>query len=631
MMKKRTLALILAVTMLLAFAAACNRSEPTDPNVSPSPDAGENGETQEPVVEIPRNETLYFNGFMWGAPLGWNPFSTEMNNPLAVNQDPDGARVAMMETPYMYNMLDNSMVPLLADGDYSWNADRTELSYSINPAARWSDGTSVTAHDAAFTWEAGLEYSTTGNATWTPFISDVTAADDSTVVIEVVMVEHKGAMVPANPMMVRQFLGQQYILQKAWLETLIERNGGDPAAISQDRALGDNDLVFSGPYGPFHLDSTQAILIRNDNYWGQDESMWGGLPAPKYLANVNFETNAAGDSVFLTGGVDISQNFIANVHEHIEAGLPISTYLDSAPWHISANMPTAYFNMNSPKPGLDRAEVRRAIAIAVDYDMIIANAMTGQSPSFADVPRSLMNPTASEQAMYNRSAVSGLQWTGRDITGANALLDTAGILRNPDNGGPDGGWREIDGEILAYNVCAPEGWSDWNAAMEIVAAAGSSIGIRMDTFFPSWDVYQTVFTQANQTEYDIFMWSTQGISPAQPYSRIRALLGNDFEGLDHNWNGNFGQFFHERALEIISVLPFESGDTLRALYTELVQIYLTEVPSFSLMYRPEKFHTVNESVWTGFTEAGDGNNIPPVNSITGFAIADLYNLRLVNP
>jgi len=47
------------------------------------------------------------------------------------------------------------------------------------------------------------------------------------------------------------------------------------------------------------------------------------------------------------------------------------------------------------------------------------------------------------------------------------------------------------------------------------------------------------------------------------------------------------------------------------------------------MYRPDKFHAVNESVWTGFTEDGDGRNVPPVNCVSGYAIADLYNIRLV--
>ena len=56
--------------------------------------------------------------------------------------------------------------------------------------------------------------------------------------------------------------------------------------------------------------------------------------------------------------------------------------------------------------------------MAVDYDTIIANAMTNQSATFDQVPRSLMNPTAGEQALYDQAAVKDLQWAGKDIEGA---------------------------------------------------------------------------------------------------------------------------------------------------------------------------------------------------------------------
>jgi peptide/nickel transport system substrate-binding protein len=47
------------------------------------------------------------------------------------------------------------------------------------------------------------------------------------------------------------------------------------------------------------------------------------------------------------------------------------------------------------------------------------------------------------------------------------------------------------------------------------------------------------------------------------------------------------------------------------------------------MYRPDKFHAVNESVWTGYPEAGDGKNIPPLVLCDGYSIAGLYNITLV--
>ena len=71
--------------------------------------------------------------------------------------------------------------------------------------------------------------------------------------------------------------------------------------------------------------------------------------------------------------------------------------------------------------------------------------------------------------------------------------------------------------------------------------------------------------------------------------------------------------------------------SLKALYTEAVKIYLTDVPSFSLMYRPDKFHAVNESVWTNFPDSEDGRNIPPTNCTDGYGIAALYDVELVNP
>ena len=52
----------------------------------------------------------------------------------------DNARVPMFETPYLYNMLDGKMYPLLADGDYEWDDGMTQITFKINPAAKWSDG-----------------------------------------------------------------------------------------------------------------------------------------------------------------------------------------------------------------------------------------------------------------------------------------------------------------------------------------------------------------------------------------------------------------------------------------------------------------------------------------------------------
>lgn len=71
-----------------------------------------------------------------------------------------------------------------------------------------------------------------------------------------------------------------------------------------------------------------------------------------------------------------------------------------------------------------------------------------------------------------------------------------------------------------------------------------------------------------------------------------------------NWNGNWGGYKNARIDEIITAIPAETDAAkLKALYTEATKIYLTDVPSFTLMYRPDQFHTVNELVWTNYPDA----------------------------
>ena len=577
------------------------------------------GASAETVAELPRNETLYFAGQQWGTVATWNPIGTNQNNAMACTAQAIGSRTVMFETLYMYNFMDGSLLPLLADGDFVWNDEMTEMTVKLKPAAKWSDGTAITSADVVKTWDISVKIGNGTGTNYGSFISGIEAVDDLTITIKCVLTDEGK---PVNPLNANEFIGHAFIAQKAWIET-VEARSADSAAILNDPA---EDVVWSGPYTKYFSDDQKVVFIRVDNYWGQDASMWGKLPVPKYIAHTIFADNPAGEVAFKAGEVDVCQQFLPNIQDlWLKDGLPISTYMEEAPYQVCLTMPTAFFNMNIDT--LHNVSLRKAIAMAVDYDSIIQNAMTGQSPSFADVPRSLMNPTEGEQALYDHDAVKDLQWIGNDIEGAKALLDEAGIVD-----GDGDGWRELDGKKISLNACCPNGWTDWQAAMEIVAAAGKNIGVEITTLYPEWAVYQTVFTNPNQTEYSIFMYSPDGAGPAQPWGRIRQFMGGDLVGVENNWTGNWGQYKNERADEILAAIPMTTDEAeLKALYTEAVEIYLSEVPSFSLMYRPAVFHEVNESVWTNFPDATDGRNIPPADCTDGYGIAALYELELVNP
>jgi peptide/nickel transport system substrate-binding protein len=626
------LSILIGVSMLLgacAPAAAPSTPAPAAPTSMPAPTTSPAPTAAAPsaadvVKSLPRNQTLYFNGQQWGSVVCWNPYSANCNNALAIGEN-DSSRVVEFESPYLYDMLDGKSYPLLADGPWAWNAAGTDVTFKLKKAAKWSDGTPVTADDVAYTWASHIKYQTNVGVTDATYIDTITAVDPQTVDVKAKLgADGK----PVNPLVVTEYLDQNYVIQKAWTQKLEARTGGDPTKFAADVA---DDVVYSGPYHKFFADDTKVVFIRDDNYWGKDASMWGKLPIPKYLAHTIFKDNASGSVALAQGEVDVSQQFNSNVQVlWLNYGLPISTYLPKAPYDIGAQLPTAWFNLASY--GLDQLAVRKAIAIAVDYDTIISNAMTNQSATFEQVPRSLMNPTAGEQALYDTSdpAVKALQFAGNDIAGANKILDDAGITKGPD------GLRQYKGKTLHYVATCPNGWSDWQAAIELVASAGKKIGIDITTNYPEWSVYQNVYiTWPLPAGYDIFMMSPAGgAGPTEPWGRVDQLMNSVYAQTKNNHNGNWGGYKNPAADALIKEIPTLSDPVkIKADYTALVKIYLTDVPSFTLMYRPQVFHTVNETVWTGYPHQGDGTNppVPPMDCTDGWGVACLYNLKLVTP
>ena len=625
--KKSLLALILAASMAASLASCGGGSATTStPAESSAPSESAETSSEEASSEesstseaeattagsTPRNETVYFGGQQWGTLNDFNPMSAGSNN--WCQSQGDSSRVFVYESLFIYNMLDGKLYPLLGT-DYAWNDEQTALTVHLNPDAHWNDGTPVTAEDVAYTWEVHVKYASSRGLDMSQYIDSIEATDEHTVTINAKL-DDSGVSI--NPLKVVDYIAQTYVMQKAYLEKVEERCNYDAEAVKLDTM---EDLVVSGPYYPYYYDDQKVVYQRDDNYWGQADSMWGKLPVPKYLAHTIYSDNNAAQVAFANGEIDCNQQFITDVQKMWEEqDLPITTYLDEQPYGICVQLPTAWFNVE--REGLDQVAVRKAIAMAVDYDQIISSAMSNQSPSFKDVPRSIMNPTDGEQKMYDHDAVKDLQWVGKDIAGANTLLDEAGIVDSDGDG-----IREYNGKNLSFQAECPSGWTDWNAALEIVAAAGKEIGIDISTYFPDANTYYADLTTCN---FDIGMWSPAGASVNGIYSRAMGLFSSSYIQLESNWSGNFGHYVNERADEILSLLPHETDEaTLKNYYTELTEIYLTDVPSFTLMFRPQYFYACNETVWTGFPVQGDG--IPPTVLTDGYGIAGLYQLELVNP
>jgi peptide/nickel transport system substrate-binding protein len=589
MRKVRNIAIILMVLLIGAgtiFAGGGQSSSSGGTTVTP--------------YNLPRNQTLYFNGLQWGAPSGNSPYVANTNNLVAGS----GHRQTVYETLFVFNLLDGKLYPQIGDS-YSWNG-RT-LTVQLNRNVKFSDGTALTAADVVYSFDLAKKYVIGASGYWDN-LDSVTAQGDYTVVLQ--------GKAPPNYNMLNMLaaISEFHITSKAYWESKIASGdlGNNPSDMV---GFAGWDCIGTGPYMPLYHDDVKIVLIRNDNYWGQHSSRYGKLPAPKYLAHNIYTGNASGDEAFRRGEVDVSQQFVAQIQTFFSAG--VETYVPQAPYYIPGVIPSIIFN--TTRPGLNDPAVRRAIAMVLDYDMIGTNAMSGYT---APKQAHYMLPSQTELALIDEAQLRPYQWTGIDVAGANALLDQAGWVRGSD------GIRAKGGVRLSFRAECPAGWSDWNASLEVVAQSTRGIGIDISTYFPEQPVWNSDYMNNN---FDIIMYSPGGQGMSSPWSRFNQVMGSSYLPPVGTPNpiGNFGRYVNAEAQRIIDEIPSTSDATrLKELWTRLNIIYLQEMPAAGLMYRPWLFHQVNTSVWTGFPRLGDGSNVPPTIMIDGYGIKGLYNLRL---
>ncbi len=586
-MKRKTRAVV--VSMLFFFVVS------VVPAISAASDAAALG-------QLPRNETLYFGGQQWGAVTSFNPFHPTPNNWVYTAHNNLGLlRTIVFESLFAYNMLDGTLNGLLGT-EYSWNG--RELTVKMNPDAKWSDGQPVTAEDVAYTFEIAKKYTTVISINW-EYLESVKAVDKGTVVFT-------GKAENFAPKLIEVMISGIYIVPKHVWEKVDAECAGDNGAFLRYAAT-DMNLVSSGPYRFVVADDTKTVLQRNDNYWGQAKSLFGKLPAPKYIAHNVFKDNNSTMAAFKAGQIDVNQQFLPQIWKLWQDDkLPISTYIPESPYFLPGAIPSIWFNL--AKPGLDDPAVRKALAVAINYKMIAQNAMSGYTP---EIFPSLLLPTPTMLKLVDAEKLKPHQWTGNQIDDANKILDDAGWKKGA------GGIREKNGVRLSFKLECPSGWTDWNASLEIVAQAGRRIGMDMITNFRDFPVYFTDFQAGN---VDIGMWSVDASNIAAPWSTARFALSS--AGVPPRGSAatfNFGRYKNDRVDELIGLLATETNEAkLKEMWTELNLIYLRDIPSVAVMYRPVHFHEVNESVWKGFPKMGDGANIPPNVFTDGWSIKGLY-------
>lgn len=172
-----------------------------------------------------------------------NPYSVRGNRGTGFNLTGESLLGRSWDEPF-------ALYGLIAE-DVKTPDDRSWVEFRLNPKARWSDGTAITADDVLFSWEQLRDKGRPNHRTYYKKVTSA-AANGNVVRFEFDMTGGGDREMPL-------IMGLMPILNKAWWQ------GRDVSAPMLDVA------VTSGPYKLVAVDAGRKLTYTRDtNYWGRD-------------------------------------------------------------------------------------------------------------------------------------------------------------------------------------------------------------------------------------------------------------------------------------------------------------------------------------------------------------------------
>ncbi|WP_112135442.1 ABC transporter substrate-binding protein [Glycomyces dulcitolivorans] len=524
---------------------------------------------------------LYTAGLQDGEPANFNPLGWTASWPVG------NYAVHLYETLFNFNLLTGESEPLLASG-IEW-ADNTGT-VTLHEGTAWQDGKPLTSADVVATFRLGdrNEGIAYGDV-WT-YVDAIDAPDDRTVTF---------TLNAERPQRLR-------LMDLLCFTYILPAHIWDGVADADLTEFANTEPVGSGPYTLESYTHQDVTLALHKDYWGNEAH---GKPVPAKVVHAIYEGNDAANLSFQNGDIDLSAFFLPRVNELWEdRGLPVKTWEPDAPYHLPGSIPMLIINTTTGP--LADARVRRALAHAIDYAKIAESAMAGMSdPAQASV----ILPEGAESVHFNAEAAAA-GWSYDPAEAARILEEEVGAAK-----GEDGIYVLPDGTRLGpFKAATPQGWTDWNAALDIVATTATEAGIDVVTEFSD---FSEVNDNLGNGAFDMVLWYVSDVAPSSPWSRIRDLIDDrEVPPVGEMAFWNFGRFHHDDVpalLDEAATAPDAAGAT--AAYTALDDIIRAEAPAIPLMYRPLEFYQFSEKHWTGFPTKADPY-CAPMQGMTGIQI-----------
>jgi peptide/nickel transport system substrate-binding protein len=393
-------------------------------------------------------------------------------------------------------------LPTLENGGVS--SDGLTITVKFRPEANWSDGTPVTADDAVFTYDMTMA---DGNGVFSrypydTYVESMTAVDPKTLEIKLSS--------PYVDWSTSFFTGISRVLPKHVLQPVF-----DAEATLDNAEWNRTANVVNGPFTLTEFVSDDHLTL------AANEGYWRGRPKLDTLYIRIFADDASQLAALQSGQSDIGSYI---------TGSQLPALKESGQFEMPTS-PNGYivtiFMNTDPKtahPAMTDAKVRRALAMAIDRQLIIDQIYNG----IYTIPATYWDDT-----VYDNPDLKPYPF---DPEGAKALLDEAGWKVGAN------GVREKDGKKLELRYVYISGTDTTDTMVvtfqQMLADVGVKLNIVQNTEEVLWASYGDNGELA-RGNYDLTQWS-DGMwyfpSPSTSYFLCSEIPTADYP-TGYNWFG----------------------------------------------------------------------------------------------
>ncbi|MFK7800232.1 MAG: ABC transporter substrate-binding protein [Anaerolineae bacterium] len=533
------------------------------------------------LAEIAREDTLIM-GWSHRTPIGvTNPWSL----PTYTHQDGGGM---MWEGLSYFRIFADEEAPWLAESMEYTKDDFTELTITLRPEAKWSDGVQVTSADVVFSLQGQLDNNSLAyHASFEQFVESIEAVDDLTTVVTFNQ--------PAP-----RFKFEVLTLKFDTGINILPAHAFDGVE-DVNAVAGGIDMPHSGPYSVVFWDQTQKILDLREDWWAVEAGIIDTpdvkrIVIPNLGGQVGANMEAVAQQIVnndMDTALDFRQSIIASA---IEQNPAITSHTGNQPPYGYLDWWPNSLWMNTQAEPYNDARVRRAMSLAINRDQIDEIVYEGaQVTTIFPFP---LYPGL--EGFVERDDVQALidQYEPRkfDLDESAALMEEAGFAMSGD------GFWERDGETVNATIQGFGGiHGDIVPVMEqmlINAGFDASVNFGDDSFQQMVDGVDGLYMFGH------------GASLVDPYAALELYHGRFSEALGSPaGNNRFSRYSNSDYDAILDEMAPLSADDPRfeELGVQAMEIYWQEqidIPIIQWLHRI----AYNQTYWTNWPTA---DNIGP--------------------